>query len=109
MTTPPLREQILDRRGHSRVENRGVLPRIEHHDASLFRARDLEISLANPLVEGAPHALERVEPPAADARHAYGGIEVEQQREIRQHPAGGEGIEIADGLQVHPLPKALIR
>ena len=82
-----------------------VLAGIEDHDPALFGAGDLEVPVADPLVEGEPHALEGIEPAAADSGHARRGVEIEQERQIRHHPSGREGIEVADGLEIHPCPK----
>ena len=54
------------------------------------------------------HLLEGVEVAAADTRHPRGGVEVEEQGEVRSDAARGEGVEIANRLEVHAPAPALV-
>src|SRR5262250_3906879 len=104
----PTLEELLDGAHTGRMQGVLGLSRVQHDDAALLRAGDLEIALAHAAVEGQIHLLEGVERAIADSPHTFGRVEIEEQCQIGHHPARGQRVEIADGLNVHASPEALI-
>src|SRR5262250_3788851 len=104
----PTLEELLDSAHTGRVQRVLGLGGVQHDDAALFGAGNLEIALAHAAMEGQIHLLERVERAIADSPYALGRVEIEEQCQIGYHPARGQRVEIADGLEIHATPEALI-
>ena len=81
---------------------------VDGHPGQPLGAHDLEIPAPHPPMEGELLALEAIEAPAGDPPDADGRIEVEEEREIRQHAAGGLHVHLADQLGIDAAPVALV-
>ena len=101
-------EQLGHRAHAGGVQSALGLGGVQHHEAAFFGPRDVEVAVAHAAMESEIHLLEGVERTIADPSHAFHGIEVEEEGQVRYHPARGEGIEIANGLEVHAAAEALI-
>src|SRR5947208_3061772 len=102
-------QELLDARAHRRGDHVRGLPRAHEAHALGLRAQDLEVAPTHAPMEGERLALEAVAPPAAHPPEPLGGIDVEQQGEVRQDTAGRPDVQLADQVGVDAAPVALIR
>ena len=90
------------------LEDLGATAGVQDGDPLLLRRGDVEVSLANAPVKVETHPLEGIEPAPADALHPGGGVEVKEQGEIGEDPAGGQEVQLPDRLEVEALAVALV-
>src|SRR4029453_17854149 len=86
----------------------GRAPRVDQPHALGLGPADLEIAAAHAPVKHQRLALEVVEAPPPDAPESLRGIEIEEQREVREDPARGPHVQLADQVRIDAAAVALV-
>src|SRR5437867_7587819 len=101
-------EEVLDDRAHLGLDLGGRAARADEPHALGLRPVDLEIAPAHAPVKRQRLALEVVEMAPPDAPQSLRGIEIEEQREVREDPAGRPHVQLADEVRIDTAAVALV-
>src|SRR2546425_91047 len=101
-------EEVLDDRAHLGLDLGGWAARADEPHALGLRPVDLEIAAAHAPVKRQRLALEVVEVAPPDAPQSLRGIEIEEQREVREDPAGRPHVQLADEVRIDTAAVALV-
>src|SRR4029450_5589888 len=101
-------EEVLHDQAPLGLDLVGRAPRVDQPHALGLGPADLEIAAAHAPVKHQRLALEVVEAPPPDAPESLRGIEIEEQREVREDPARGPHVQLADQVRIHAAAVALV-
>src|SRR5262245_201864 len=82
--------------------------RVDQPHALGLGPTDLEIAAAHAPMKRQRLALEVVETPPPDAPESLDGIEIEEQREVREDPTGRSYVQLADQVRIDAAAVALV-
>src|SRR5262245_63017243 len=60
-------------------------------------------------MEGQRLAFEVITPAPSNPAQSPSRVEIEDEREVRQDPARGSDVQVADEVEIHPAAVALVR
>src|SRR6266850_5434483 len=101
-------EEVLDDRAHLGLDLGGRAARADEPHALGLRPVDLEVAAAYAPVKRQRLALEVVEMPPPDAPQSLRGIEIEEQREVREDPVGRPHVQLTDQARFDAAAVALV-